>query len=60
MKNKIVLKIPKIDIKKETPEQRLERVRHGNVLRTRVVPNKKKLTNKQQRQSDSREIKDYV
>lgn len=59
MKDKIVIKVPKIDITKETPEQRLERVRHGNVMRTRIVPNKKKLTNKQQRQLNNKERKNY-
>lgn len=61
MKKKIVIKLPKVDILKETPEQRKERVRNsGSSMVTKVVPNKKKLTTKQQRQKDNKEVNNYV
>ena len=60
MKKKIKIKVPPIDILKETSEERKERVRNsGNSMITRVVPNKRKLTTKQQRQRDSKEIKNW-
>ena len=58
---KIVVKVPKINILKETPEERKARVQQaGSSMRSRVVPNKKKLSNKQQRQADNKRIKEYV
>lgn len=42
---------------KETPEQRNERVQQaGSSMRTRIVPNKKNLTIKQQRQLNKKLI----
>lgn len=42
---------------KETPEQRKERVQQaGSSMRTRILPNKKNLTTKQQRQLDKKLI----
>ena len=51
---KQVIKLPPIDILKETPEQRKERLSHGNCLRTRVVPNKKKYNRNNQKNEDRR------
>lgn len=42
---------------KETPDQRKERVKiSGSSLTTKIVPNKKKKTTKQQRQINKKEI----
>lgn len=61
MNKKIIIRIPKMNILKETPEQRKERVQQsGSSMTTKIVPNKKRKTTKQQRQSDSKEIKEYV
>lgn len=61
MKKKIVIKLPKVNVLKETPEQRKERVRNsGSSMVTKVVPNKKRLTTKQQRQKDNKEVNNYV
>ena len=58
MKQKI--KIPPINILKETPEERKQRVQQsGSSMITKVVPNKKKLNKKQQRQMNLKEIKHY-
>ena len=57
MKKKIKIKIPPIDILKETPEQRKERVNSaGSAMFSKVVPSKKKLSNKQQRQKNKKEV----
>ena len=61
MNKKIIIKLPKTNILKETPEERKERVRNsGKSMMTKVVPNKKKLTTKQQRQKDNKEVNNYV
>ena len=58
MKKKIKIKIPHIDILKETPEERKQRVTaSGSSMMTKVTPSKKKLTKKQQRQKDMLEVK---
>ena len=60
MKKKIKIKFPPLDILKETPEERKQRVQQsGSSMITKVVPNKKKKTSKQKRQLDSKEIKHY-
>ena len=61
MKKKITIKLPPINILKETPEQRKERIQQsGSSMTTKIIPNKKRKTTKQQRQSDSKDIKEYV
>ena len=58
---KIVVKVSKINILKETPEERKARVQQaGSSMRSRVVPNKKKPSTKQQRQADNKRIREYV
>lgn len=60
MKQKTKIKLPPINILKETPEERKQRVQQsGSSMITKVVPNKKKKTSKQQRQMNSKEIKHY-
>lgn len=51
---KTVIKLPPIDILKETAEQRKERLSHGNCMRTRIVPNKKKYNRNKQKNEDRR------
>ena len=61
MNKKIIIKLPKMNILKETPEERKQRVQQsGSSMITKIVPNKKRKTTKQQRQSNSKEIKEYV
>ena len=61
MKKKITIIVPKIDIMKETPEERKQRVRNsGTSMVTKIVPNKKRLTKKQQRQTNNKEVREYV
>lgn len=50
---KIKLNSNPLDILKETPSQRLLRVKSGN-LSTRVVPDKRKISRNQQKQEDRR------
>lgn len=60
-KKKIIIKVPKINILKESPEERKQRIRQsGSSMITKVVPNKKRKTTKQQRQLNNKEIKEYV
>lgn len=60
MKQKIKIKLPPINILKETPEERKQRITSsGNSMVTKVTPSKKKLTKKQQRQKDMLEVKKY-
>ena len=61
MKKKITITLPKIDVMKETPEERKQRVRNsGTSMVTKIVPNKKRLTKKQQRQTNNKEVREYV
>ena len=61
MSKKIIIKLPKTNILKETPEERKQRIQQsGSSMITKIVPNKKRKTTKQQRQSDSKEINKYV
>lgn len=61
MKKKITITLPKLDIMKETPEERKQRVRNsGTSMVTKIVPNKKRLTKKQQRQTNNKEVREYV
>ena len=61
MNKKIIIKLPKMNILKETPEERKQRIQQsGSSMITKIVPNKKRKTTKQQRQSDSKEINKYV
>ena len=61
MKKKINIKLPPINILKETPDERKQRIQQsGSSMITKIVPNKKRKTTKQQRQSDSKEIYKYV
>ena len=50
---KIKLNNNPLDVLKETPSQRLLRVKSGN-LSTRVVPDKRKISRNQQKQEDRR------
>lgn len=50
---KIKLNSNPLDVLKETPSQRLLRVKSGN-LSTRVVPDKRKISRNQQKQEDRR------
>ena len=50
---KIKLNSNPLDILKETPSQRLLRVKSGN-LSARVVPDKRKISRNQQKQEDRR------
>lgn len=50
---KIKLDNSPLDILKETPSQRLLRVKSGN-LSTRIVPDKRKISRNQQKQEDRR------
>ena len=60
MKKKMIIKLPQLNILKETPEQRKERVRNsGNAMVTKIVPNKKKLNKKQQRQQNLKELNQW-
>ena len=61
MKKKITITLPKIDGMKETPEERKQRVRNsGTSMVTKIVSNKKRLTKKQQRQTNNKEVREYV
>ena len=58
---KMKSKLPPVDILKETPEQRRERVNSaGSAMFTKVVPNKKKLDKKKQRQNSRKEISNQL
>ena len=60
MTKKIKLKVPKINLLKETPEERKARVNSaGSAMFSKVVPSKKKLNKKQQRQQDRKDISGY-
>ena len=57
MMKKIKIKLPPINLLKETPEQRKERVNSaGSSMITKIAHNKKKLTKKQQRQQNRKDI----
>ena len=61
MKKKIIIKLPPIDILKETPEERKVRINsQGSSMVSKVVPNKRKLDKKKQRQLNKKEISEYV
>jgi hypothetical protein len=60
MKQKIKIKLPPINILKETPEERKQRVAiSGNSMVTKITPSRKKLTKKQQRQKDKNILKEF-
>ena len=60
IKKRIKIKVPPINILKETPEHRKERVNSaGSAMFTRIVPDKKKFSSKQQRQQDKKEVRKY-
>lgn len=57
---KIILKLPKTNILKETQQERKMRVNTaGSSMVTKIVPNKRKLTTKQQRQENKQLSKRY-
>ena len=57
---KIVIVVPKIDILKEGKEERKKRVQSmGSSMFTKIIPNKKKLSKKEQRQQNKKEVKNY-
>ena len=61
MKKKIVIKLPPIDLLKETPEEHKVRINsQGSSMVSKVVPNKRKLDKKKQRQLNKKEINKYV
>lgn len=61
MKKKMIIKLPPIDILKETPEERKARINsQGSSMVSKVVPNKRKLDKKKQRQLNKKEINNYV
>ena len=61
MKKKITITLQKIDIMKETPEERKLLVRNsGSSMVTKIVPKKKRLTKMQQRQTNNKEVREYV
>ena len=61
MKKKIIIKLPPIDPLKETPEERKVRINsQGSSMVSKVVPNKRKLDKKKQRQLNKKEISEYV
>ena len=61
MKKKIIIKLPPIDLLKETPEERKARINNqGSSMVSKVVPNKRKLDKKKQRQLNKKEINEYV
>lgn len=58
---KIVIVVPKINPLKETKEERKCRVQQaGSSMRSRVVPNKKKIDKKKQRQNDKKIVIKYI
>ena len=58
---KIVIVVPKINPLKETKEERKCRVKQaGSSMRSRVVPNKKKIDKKKQRQNDKKIVSKYI
>lgn len=60
MMKKIKIHVPKVNLLKETPEERKARVNSaGSAMFSKVVPSKKKLNKKQQRQQDRKDISDY-
>ena len=60
MKKKITIKLPPIDLLKETPEERKARINsQGSFMVSKVVPNKRKLDKKKQRQLNKKEVKNY-
>ena len=60
MKRFIKVKLPKINILKESPEERKIRVKQaGSAMITKIVPNKRKLPAKKQRQQDKNICKNY-
>ena len=60
MKKKFTIKVPKINILKESPEERKERVRNsGSAMITKIVPIIKKPTKMQQRQRDLKELNQW-
>ena len=61
MNKKIIIKLPKMNILKETPEERKARINsQGSSMVSKVVPNKRKLDKKKQRQLNKKEINNYV
>lgn len=57
----IKLDISKQNLVKETPEERKQRVNSaGSSMFTRIIPNKKKLSSKQQRQLNTKEMKEWI
>ena len=60
MMKKIEIKLPKVNVLKETPEERKARVNSaGSAMFSKVVPSKKRLSKKQQRQQDRKNVSDY-
>lgn len=56
----IKIKLPPINVLKETPEQRKERVNSaGSAMFSKVVPDKKKFDKKKQRQQNKKEVSNY-
>ena len=61
MKKKIIIKLPPIDLLKETSEERKARINNqGSSMTTKIVPSKRKLDKKKQRQLNKKEINEYV
>ena len=61
MNKKIIIKLPKTNILKETPEERKERIQQsGSSMTTKIVPNKKYINKKKQRQLNKKEINNYI
>lgn len=61
MKKKIIIKLPPIDLLKETPEERKARINsQGSSMVSKIVPNRRKLDTKKQRQLNKKEINKYV
>ena len=59
-KQTIKIKLPPINVLKETPEQRKERVNSaGSAMFSKVVPSKKKFDKKKQRQQNKKEVSNY-
>ena len=60
MMKKIKIKLPKVNVLKETPEERKARVNSaGSAMFSKVIPNKKRLSKKQQRQQNKKSAFDY-
>ena len=60
MNKKIIIKLPKTNILKETPEERKVRINsQGSSIVSKIVPNKRKLDKKKQRQLNKKEVRNY-